>query len=448
MLGSTAAFARGAQVAARPNIVYIHSHDTGRYIQPYGHAVPTPNLQKFAEEGILFRQAFDAAPTCSPSRAALLCGQSAHSSGMLGLAHRGFSLADPKRHLASFLQSQGYETALAGVQHEASAQTRSSLGYSRILPTKDSRGMNVSSAASDFLKSQPRGPFFLACGFTETHREFPVPGPREDPRYTLPPAPLPDTSQTRTDMAAFKASARVLDEAMGAVFEALERSGLASNTLVICTTDHGVAFPAMKCNLTAHGTGVMLMIRGPRGFAGGKVSDALVSQVDLFPTICDVAGLTKPAWLEGRSMLPLLDGKDEIRDEAFAEINYHASYDPQRSVRTRSFNYVRRFDLRKSPNLPNCDDGLSKTYWVEQGWRGQAPAREQLYDLVFDPHERHNLASDPAHAKALDDMRSRMEKWMKATDDPLLGGAVAAPKGALVNDPDATSPRERPQVLG
>lgn len=447
VLSAAPAFLKGAQSSSRPNIVYIHSHDTGRYIQPYGHAIPTPNLQKFAEEGVLFRQAFDAAPTCSPSRAALLCGQSAHGNGMLGLAHRGFSLADPKRHLASYLQSQGYETALAGVQHEASGKDVASLGYRRILGAKDNRGMNVSSAAAEYLKSRPKGHFFLACGYFETHREFPVPGAAEDPRYALPPAPLPDTPQTRADMAAFKASARVLDEAMGAVFAALEQSGLAENTLVICTTDHGVAFPSMKCNLTAHGTGVMLMIRGPRGFRGGKVSDSLVSHVDLYPTICEAAGLPLPAWLEGRSLLPLLNGRDEIREETFAEINYHASYDPQRAARTKRFSYVRRFDDRTAPNLPNCDDGPSKSYWIEQGWRMQRPAREQLYDLVFDPHETRNLAGDAAHARTLDEMRRRLDRWMHATADPLLKGAVEAPKGARVNDPEGLSPREQPRVL-
>jgi N-sulfoglucosamine sulfohydrolase len=95
----------------KPNILYIHSHDTGRYIQPYGHNIPTPHIQKMAEEGVLFRKAFCAAPTCSPSRAALLTGQSAHSSGMLGLAHRGFSLNDYDQHLANYLKKQGYETA-------------------------------------------------------------------------------------------------------------------------------------------------------------------------------------------------------------------------------------------------------------------------------------------------------------------------------------------------
>src|SRR5947207_3061874 len=87
-----------AAPTSSPNILYLHSHDTGRYIQPYGYAVPTPNLQKLASEGFLFRRAFDAAPTCSPSRAALLTGHCPHENGMLGLAHRGFSLNDYNQH--------------------------------------------------------------------------------------------------------------------------------------------------------------------------------------------------------------------------------------------------------------------------------------------------------------------------------------------------------------
>ena len=117
----------------QPNILYLHSHDTGRYVQPYGHAVPTPHLQRLAEEGCLFRQAFCAAPTCSPSRAALLTGQCAHSSGMLGLAHRGFALRDGGQHLAQVLRAAGYHTALAGVQHESARSEVRRLGYGHIL---------------------------------------------------------------------------------------------------------------------------------------------------------------------------------------------------------------------------------------------------------------------------------------------------------------------------
>jgi len=106
-------------LGTRMNILYLHSHDTGRYIQPYGHFVETPNLQRLAEEGVLFRSAFSAAPTCSPSRAALLTGQSPHSCGMLGLAHRGFSLTDYRHHLLHSLREGGFRSVLAGIQHVA-----------------------------------------------------------------------------------------------------------------------------------------------------------------------------------------------------------------------------------------------------------------------------------------------------------------------------------------
>ncbi len=432
---------------SRPNILYIHSHDTGRYVQPYGHAVPTPHIQRLAEEGVLFRQAFCAAPTCSPSRAALLTGQCAHSSGMIGLAHRGFSLHDYRQHIVHTLRGAGYTSTLIGVQHVA--QDAGIIGYDRIVPVESNRAEHVAPAAAAFLKSRPSQPFFLSVGFIETHREFHEPGPQEDPRFCLPPHPLPDTPETRRDMAAFKASARVLDWGIGMVLDALEESGLAEDTLVICTTDHGIAFPGMKCNLTDHGIGVMLIMRGPGGFTGGRVIDAMVSHIDIFPTICDLLEIERPPWLQGESLLPLIRGEaDEIHEEIFAEVTYHAAYEPQRAVRTRRWKYIRRFDGRDRPVLPNCDDGPSKDVWLQHGWRDRPVATEQLYDLVFDPNETRNLVDDPAMAEVLEEMRGRLERWMRGTDDPLLQGPVPAPPGARANDPDGLSPREPARVIG
>ena len=244
-------------------------------------------------------------------------------------------------------------------------------------------------------------------------------------------------------MAGFHASARILDDAVGKVLEALQRNGLAENTLVISTTDHGVAFPRMKCNLTDAGWGVSLILRGPGVFSGGKVCDAMVSHVDLFPTVCELAGVKPPAWLEGRPLTPLLRGEAaQVREEAFAEVNYHASYEPQRAVRTARWKYIRRYGDRLGPVLPNCDDSPSKSLWLDSGWRGQAQEPEQLYDLIFDPVEQHNLARDPASAEARREMRGRLDAWMKRTGDPLLKGRVAAPPGAKVNPEDGTSPKE------
>ncbi len=429
----------------KPNIIYIHSHDTGRYIQPYGHAVPTPNLQKLAEEGVLFRKAFCAAPTCSPSRSALVTGMIPHSNGMIGLAHRGFRLNDYGQHIVNTLKPAGYVTGLFGVQHVTPHSELDAIGYDFIAKVED---RNQAQLAADWLDDAPDQPFFISVGFILTHREFMEAGPEEDARYTLPPAPLPDTPETRKDMAEFKATARELDRQMGIVFDALDRNDLADNTLVICTTDHGIAFPGMKCNLTDHGIGIMLMMRGPGGFEGGKVVDAMVSHMDIFPTICDLIGIKRPDWLQGESVLPLVNGEaDAIHEEIYADVTYHAAYEPKRCVRTERYKYIRRFDDRSDPVLPNCDDGYSKSVWMDHGWNEREPANEQLYDLIFDPNEANNLALDPAMWDVLQDMRQRLNRWMRDTNDPLLKGPVEAPKGAKVNDPDGISPREETTIV-
>jgi len=424
----------------RPNIIYIHSHDSGRYLSPYGQAVPTPNLQRLAQEGIVFRNAFSAAPTCSPSRAALLTGLYPHSSGMLGLAHRGFSLNDYQQHIVHTLKPAGYTTVLAGLQHVA--KKPETIGYDQILPHKDVSAVNVAPAAVAFLDSRPPTPFFLDIGFFETHREYPEASPEDNASYSPLPRPIPDTPATRKDFARYRASARVLDTGVGQVLDALDRNGFRENTLIISTTDHGIAFPRMKCNLTDDGWGVSLIMRGPK-LPSAAVSDALVSHVDVFPTICDYIGTQPPAWLQGKSFLPLLLGNaQEFREELFAEVNYHASYEPKRAARTVRYKYIRRFGDRKTPVLPNCDDSSSKDLWLKAGWGSQILDRESLYDLLFDPTEHRNLIDDPAHREIASAMRNRLHRWMVETNDPLLRGPVAAPAGAVANPADGVSPQE------
>ena len=434
-------------MTTKPNILYIHTHDIGRYVQPHGYAMPTPNIQQLAEEGVLFRQTYCANPTCSASRASLLTGMYPHNNGMTGLAHRGWGLNDYSQHIVHTLRAAGYTTALSGVQHVASHQQGEPwkvIGYDRYL----GHAREAETRAVEYLESGPEEPFFLSVGFGDTHREYEPLNGIDDPRYTRPPDPLPDTPETREDMARLKASARTLDAKMGQVFDALERTGLAKNTLVICTTDHGIAFPRMKCNLTEDGIGVMMIMRGPGGFEGGKVLDSLVSHVDVFPTLCELLDIEPPAWLQGVSLMPLIRGEtEEVRDEIYAEVNYHAAYEPQRCIRTKRWSYIRRFDGRTSPVLPNCDDGYSKSLWMDYGWRTMPPDEEMLFDLIFDPHESHNLADDPRAAEVLAEMRTRLGAWMEETADPLLVGPVPAPKGAVVNDVDGISPRDRPKPV-
>jgi N-sulfoglucosamine sulfohydrolase len=438
--------AQNQATARRPNIIYLHSHDTGRHLQPFGHAVPSPNLQRLASEGVLFRRAFSAAPTCSPSRAALLTGQCPHRNGMLGLAHRGFSMNDYRKHIVHTLRPAGYTSVLAGLQHIAVKPE--TIGFDEVLRPRTTAAADVTPGVIDFLNRPHNQPFFLDAGFFETHREYPNPTSADDPRYTLPPTPIPDTPQTRLDMAGFHASARNLDNAVGKILDALDRNGLTGNTIVISTTDHGLAFPLMKCNLEDSGWGVSLIMRGPGGFSGGKVCDALISQIDVFPTLCDLVGIPHPAWLEGKSFLPVIRGDaKEINDEVFAEVTFHAAYEPKRAVRTQRWKYIRRYGDKHTPVLPNCDDGLSKSLWLEFGWKNMILPDESLYDLIFDPTEQHNVAADPALLPVLTDMRDRLERWMRRTQDPLLNGPVPAPHGAQMNNPNGISPKEKPDLI-
>ncbi|HEY8581857.1 MAG TPA: sulfatase, partial [Capillimicrobium sp.] len=369
-----------------PNILYLHSHDTGRWIQPYGHQIPMPNVQALADQGVLFRQAFCAAPTCSASRACLLTGQHPQSNGMLGLAHRGFSLRDYEHHIVHTLRAANYESVLIGEQHIAKEPAR--IGYDEVVKVPTTQVASVAPLAIEVLERprQPGRPLFLSVGFFETHREFLGPGSLRDVHGSLVPPHLPDAPEVRADMAAFKASARSLDHGVGTVLSALETAGLADSTLVILTTDHGIPFPGAKATLTDMGLGVMLILKGPAPFQGGRVVDAIVSQLDLYPTLCDVAGLDTPSFAEGASLLPLLRGETEaLHEEVFAGSTFHAAYEPQRAVRTTRHKYVRRFGDRRLPVLPNVDDGPTKDLLLRHGWGEREIDPEQLYDLVFDP---------------------------------------------------------------
>ena len=151
-------------------------------------------------------------------------------------------------------------------------------------------------------------------------------------------------------------------------------SGLADDTLVFFTTDHGIAFPKMKCHLYDSGIGVSLIVRYPGHGQPGQVIDALVSHLDIYPTVCEIAGVPAPPWLEGVSLVPLLDGTaTQVRDEIFAEVTYHAAYEPMRCVRTPRWKYIRYFDDFDLVVKPNIDDGLQQAVLAQARPGGGAP---------------------------------------------------------------------------
>jgi len=428
----------------------MHTHDMGRWIEPYGHNAQTPHLMKLAQEGTVFRNAFCAAPTCSPSRAALLTGMTPHSSGMLGLAHRGFQLGDYDKHLVHFLNGKGYETTLCGIQHEAEAAE--TLGYKTILDNQDYNmgdfdkdwtafDKDNAELVASYLNQSHSEPFFLSFGMFNTHREFPPLDADSDPNYVATPYALHDNHNNRIEMARFLSSVHVVDDCVGIVMNALQKSGHLEDTLIIFTTDHGPAFPFMKCNLYDDGIGISLIIRHPEVDSTPKIVDGMVSHIDIFPTICDLLNLEQPSWLQGASLNPILKGETEkVREEVFSEVTYHASYEPSRSIRTERYKYIRFFDDDLSIASANIDDSHSKTFLINNGYLNMHRERELLFDLYIDPMERTNLIHDRAYHPIYMDMSQRLHEWMVETNDPLLSGQVAKPKGAFVNKKSTIHP--------
>ena len=365
---------------------------------------------------------------------------------MMGLAHRGFTLNDYDHQLVRVLKGAGYHSELIGEQHISADPNV--LGYDVVHEIPDTRVHSVGPSAIDSLRSGIREPFFMSVGFFETHRSFFAPSSVRDRVYSLPPPFLPDTPEIREDVAAYKASARSLDHGVGGVLNALQETRLDERTLVIFTTDHGLAFPTAKASLLDRGIGVSLIVRGP-GLTGGRALDELVSHLDIFPTVCDAAGVPTPPWVRGRSLLPLVAGDEElgVRSAIFSELTYHAAYEPQRAIRTERYKYIRRFDDYPYPVLANCDDSPSKNAYLARGWATRPVPRESLHDLFFNPGEGRNYVDNEDYAGVLAELRERLEAWMVSTDDPLRRGPIVPPAGARINSQSQHSAEEPTQLI-
>jgi arylsulfatase A-like enzyme len=243
-------------------------------------------------------------------------------------------------------------------------------------------------------------------------------------------------------MAGYKTLARHADRCLGVVLDALATNGLEEETLVFFTTDHGLAFPWMKCNLTDHGLGVSLIMRFPGGKYAGRAVDSLVSHLDLYPTLCELAGTDAPPWLEGHSLMPLLRGDTErVRDMIHGEVTYHAAYEPMRCLRSERYKYICYFGDYEGVIRPNIDDSRSKRFLSQHGLgeRQHAPS-EMLFDLYYDPAERDNLAGRAEYADVQAEMANKLRAWMEASNDPLLKGPVSLPPGGYTNAPGEEDP--------
>lgn len=438
------------------NIIYINTHDSGRVISPYGYGVHTPNYQSLCEDSLLFQNAFSVAPTCSPSRAGLLTGTYPHQNGMLGLAQRGFKL-NKDQHLANLLLKNGYHTALCGVQHEIGYYTNhemaiGTLGYVEDLSTDNSSysekelvvwdERNADQLAEWLKNYNQDSPFFVAFGMHATHRAFPDQiHPDEEPAYSQPPINIPNNEITRKDFSQFKTSLRTADENVGVIISALKEAGLYDDTIIILTTDHGLAYPFEKCTLNDSGTGVLMAIRVPNAHLKEKSYDGLISHIDVVPTLCDLLEIEKPEYLEGKSFAPLFKGQEYQGDEVvYGEINFHTSYEPVRSVRSKRFKYIRFFDEEYLKiNKSNIDNSPIKEFYAENDLEKITKDTECLYDLYYDVFEKNNLVHNREYQKELDYMRNKLKEFMEKTNDPLLNGPIEIRSEWKVNKRDSYS---------
>jgi arylsulfatase A-like enzyme len=431
---------------ARPNVVLIHCHDLGQHLGCYGRDVETPHVDALAAEGARFERHFGTAPQCSPSRGSLQTGRYPHVNGLVGLAHGSWGLDPEERVLPQYLGDAGYETHLFGLQHVARDTGR--LGYDHVHSEgnlypgvspavhESNRAENVASVFSSFLEAGDHGsPFFASVGFFEVHRVEAGDGrfgfdpdryDTDDPGEVRPLPYLPDRQGIRRDLAEMHGMVRALDDAVGEVRAALRAAGLEEETLVVFTTEHGIAFPRAKGSCYDAGIEAALIVRYPELADDGTTYDELISNVDVLPTVLEVVGVDVPEDLDGRSFRPLLaDGEDyEARERLFAEMSWHDMYNPVRAIRTDRYKYVRNF--WHLPKVYLSTDVFASRAGREVRERYGVPTRpyEELYDLRENPQEDESVIYEPDYQDVRLELSRQLHEWMAATDDPLFDGPL------------------------
>ena len=421
----------------KPNVLLVICHDLGRRLGCYEvDTVQSPNIDRLAGEGIRFSRNFSTAPQCSPSRACMMTGRYPHANGMMGLTHGtfGWEMHPEERHIAQILSENGYDTVLSGVQHVTTHPE--GLGFKEILNGRRGTCEDVSDRFCRWLKRRPKTttPFYAQVGYFEPHRPFNHGGatPDDSLGVSVPPY-LPDCAETRGELAAMQGVIRKMDAAFGHILSALERTGHAEDTLVIFTVDHGIPFPRAKCTLYDPGLTTALIMRWPRGgIEGGRVCNALISNVDMVPTLLEVLDVAPPDNLQGRSFASCLRGEPcTHRDEIFAEKTFHTYYDPMRCIRTERYKYIVNFHRGYRMEVPT-DVQKGGTYRAMLDEISGGRPDFELYDLETDPNETENLAGKPGLEEVEADLRRRLHAWMAGTGDPLLAGPVSSPTSLRV----------------
>ena len=426
------------------NIVVFVADDHGTEAYgAYGNpVVKTPNLDALAAEGVRFTHAFATTASCSASRSVILSGVHNHRNGQYGHEHEyhHFSAFANVRTLPVMLAEAGYRTARGGKFHVAPEST---FQFQQVLKLPE---------IEPFIRKDSGRPFFIYYGTNEPHRPFRHDvEDRVDPKQVIVPPWLPDIPEVREELALYYASVRSVDKAFGSVVDALKRTGTYENTLIVYLSDNGAAFPGSKTNVYEPGIRLPLVIRKPGAQRRGVVTDAMVSWVDLVPTLLEFAGVKMPEGaidpepvspgkfrnetppIHGRSFLEALDEERSTGwDEVYASHTFHeiTMYYPMRVVRTRTHKLI--WNIAHPLPYPFASDLHASKTWQGAVARGltafgprptsayvKRPAFE-LYDLTRDPLEATNLADDPAHAKLLAELKAKLKAFQARTGDPWI----------------------------
>lgn len=431
---------------ARPkNILLLIADDLGLHTGAYGdQQSKTPRLDQLASEGVRFSHAFCTTASCSASRSVILSGLQNHANGHYGHAHAEHNL----RYLPNIkstpelLRHAGYRTGVAGKLH---VNPLGEFPWDLNAANLGGRnGREMAERVRSFITTDPAKPFYLHVGFSDPHRaaqgfanrDYPgVTRHRFDPARIQPPPFLPDNPDTRAEVAEYYEASNRLDQNVGMMLDVLRETGQYDNTLIMFLSDNGMPFPNAKTNCYDAGIRLPLIVRHPGQSRRGVVNQAMISWVDLLPSILDWSGAPAPGYpLHGRSFLPILEqespaGWDEVHfSHTFHEITM---YYPMRGVRNRRYKYIR--NLFPELEYPHASDLWASATWQsmlregEKAVLGKRPAKqylhrtaEELYEVVKDPNETENLAESPAFAGTLAQLRTQSEAYRRRTKDPWL----------------------------
>lgn len=435
----------------RPNVLLVLADDwsfphAGCYGDPF---VRTPHFDRVAREGVKFTNSFSCSPSCTPSRSSLLTGRHQWQCGEAGLLYGSIPLGLPI--VTHALEDSGYRTGFTGKgwapgDWKALGLDRHPNGqeFNRLKhPGKMPPGIDARDYAANFREfletTDKEKPFFFWLGSTEPHRVYdPEAYGRLDRGLEKVPVPgfLPDTEATRKDLAAYYSEIEWHDRQIGKAMALLGEKQMLDNTLVILTSDNGMPFPRAKVNLYDAGLRMPLAMHWPARLERGITSHALVSHTDITETILDATGVGNLPGSTGNSLL-----RNPDRPYVLAGMERHvyarpegATY-PMRSIRTRDYLYIRNFapdrwptggDFISSNKTPHGD--IDATPMLEDlqkdsaKWELAAGKRsaEELYAVENDPWQLKNLAQDPEHAVAREQLAGLLEKELRAGGDPRM----------------------------